>query len=164
MEKTTGSRPVPDPTELTTAIVNEAKGDLRREIGQLEKTIDVKFAGVQTQIVERDTSIKTALEAAEKAVGKSENGFTKQIDEMARTYNAVTGGMNKEIDDMKRRLGAIEGRTAGVGVSASVVGGMVLGLIALASVIIAAIAIFTRAPTVAPAVVLTPTPAHQATP
>lgn len=148
-----GSRPVPDPTELTTDIVNSAKGDLRSEIRHAVeairelfeekfKSVESKFAGVQTQMQERDTRVETsgrdnklaidaALQAAEKAVNKSESGFTKQIDEMGRTISAKIDGINVTMTDLKDRIGMIEGRSTGVGMS---VGTLINAVIAVAAV------------------------------
>lgn len=111
------NRPIPDPTELTTAIVNEAKADLRREMGQMERAIrelfEQKFKAVDQRFGDNKLAVDAALQAAEKAVGKSESGFTKQIDEMGRTTSAVTDGINKTLDDIKSALRLIEGRSMG---------------------------------------------------
>jgi hypothetical protein len=42
--------PRPDPTVLTTAIVNQAKGDLRRESGSLREIIDTRINGTDAQL------------------------------------------------------------------------------------------------------------------
>jgi len=141
MQKTTGSRPVPDPTELTTAIVNESKVDLRREIHDVKELLlsEVKnLKELHTQkFLDNMVAVDSALRATEKAVDKSETAFTKQLDEMSRTTGAVTGGMNKEIDDVKRRLGAIEGRSTGVGMSTSVMASSMTIGVAIVAVVVA---------------------------
>jgi hypothetical protein len=162
-----GSRPVPDPTILTTQLVDrgiaglreileskaqgdkkelEARldgmdrainlfqkifdripGDIDTKVNALEavyqekyRSIEAKFGGVQTQFAERDTrveqaragvenalittardsklAIDAALQAAEKAVGKSETATIKQIDALGQRF-----------DDMKGRLDKLEG-------------------------------------------------------
>jgi hypothetical protein len=144
------NRPIPDPTELTTAIVNEAKVDLRREMGQIEKAIrelfDQKFKAIDQRFGDNSKAVDAALQAAEKAVGKSESGFTKQIDEMGRTTGAVTDGINKAVEDLKSRVGLIEGRSMGSTESKTDNRGFVSIAIAAAAVVVTLVIAFVLRP------------------
>jgi hypothetical protein len=105
-------RPVPDPTALTT----EA---LLREIEHLTTLVDEKFKG-------RDVALVAALAAADRAVAKTETMFGKQIE-----------GQDDKLDDLRDRVKAIEGRSQGVGVSASAVSQIITLGIATAAVLFA---------------------------
>jgi hypothetical protein len=106
------SRPTADPTILTT----EA---LQREIDHLSKLTDEKFRG-------RDVALVAALAAADRAVGKTETMFAKQIE-----------GQDDKVDDLRDRVKAMEGRSQGVGLSSGVVVQAITIAIAGAAVLIA---------------------------
>lgn len=105
------------------------------KIFALEKVAQEKFASIVTQFAERDvrteqatTSTKTAVDAAlaaqEKAVGKqndsftaatqkSEDAFTKQIDQLGLLIQTTARGIDDKIDDLKQRVTRIEGMGVG---------------------------------------------------
>lgn len=109
------SRPVPDPTSLTTAA-------LYREIQHLERLVFDRFAIEERNRVEQKDATKQAVDAAliaqkeavkeqtiasEKAIDKSETNTGKQIEEQGKTFSA-------DIDNLKERVGKIESvRTGG---------------------------------------------------
>ncbi len=143
MEDTRGSRPVPDPTVLTT-------DQLRREITGLRELIETritavlqlheeKFNSIDTRFAERDKRVEQgsrdnkmtvdlALQTAKEAVGKTEVGFTKQIDMLAATITSNCRTMDGKISDIKERLNIIEGRAKGIGES----WGMLVGAVGMA--------------------------------
>lgn len=103
------SRPVPDPTTLTTAA-------LYREIQHLERLVFDRFALEERNRVEQKNDTKQAVDAAliaqkeavkeqtiasEKAIDKSEANTSKQIEEQGKTFGA-------DIDNLKERVGKIE--------------------------------------------------------
>lgn len=133
------TRPIPDPTALTT-------DQLRREIGALRELVearsdgdrklnDERFLGIETQFVERDkrteqtthdnkVAVDAAFAAAKEAVGeqnksnaasitKSEAAFTKQIDQTGVLLNAVAKATDEKIDDLKTRLTTVESKKIG---------------------------------------------------
>jgi hypothetical protein len=92
------------PTEVDKAI-----GHLQQMMLGEFKVVEEKFASVQKQFVERDTrattqresdktAVDAALQAQKEAAGKSQESFTKQIDQS-----------DKRVDDLRERVGMIEG-------------------------------------------------------
>jgi hypothetical protein len=136
------SRPLPDPTVLTTQ-------SLEREIGHLKELVEARFnAGdkaimllqgisdefpklveskvttlkdlhnerfqsVATKFADSKVAVDAALQAAEKAGTKTEDSFTKQIDQIGVQIRAGTKSSDDKIDDVKQRLTAIESRANG---------------------------------------------------
>src|ERR1035437_439785 len=152
-------RPVPDPTTLTTqqlhshtAGVREVlesrieamekvidalwerlgqfKGLIKEEVEHLKELHGVKFDGIQTQFIERDTrteqtssdgkvALKAALDAAKEAVAeqnksnalsitKSEAGTTKQFDQIGAMSLATNKSTDEKIEDIKTGLAAVD--------------------------------------------------------
>jgi hypothetical protein len=106
-----GSRPVPDPTTLTTSQllreiehVKELGGEqingIRREMGTAEK---LRIEQKQ----DTKTAVDAALEAQEKANAKAEAATTKSIDQLADTFNTAFEGVRRELADLKERVGKI---------------------------------------------------------
>jgi hypothetical protein len=146
------TRPVPDPTLLTTQQLIREIGALRDlftvELTAARELTDERFAAVQMQFRERDVrnehavastkvSVDTALQAAKEAVGaqnlasaqaiaKAEAATTKQIDALATLISAQAKATDEKIDDVKSRITAIESQKIGVqeqrGVSKDVFG------------------------------------------
>jgi chromosome segregation ATPase len=155
-----GFRPVPDPTVLTTQLVNAAVSALREvlearldgydtaiqllqgatdrlparmdeKVNHLRELADTKFDGIQTQFRERDTrtdqsaaaattAVNAALQAQKEAAGtqteqfgeatrKSEDRFTKQIDQQGELLRTATKGLEDKINDLKDRFNRGEG-------------------------------------------------------
>lgn len=120
-------KPDPDPTLLTTE-------NLRREILGLRELLEQKisaehdlstqqFALIERQRVEQKQDTKTAVDAAlsaqkeavheqtlasDKAISKSEQGTTKQIDQLASNFDTAIKGQTTQIDDLKERMTRVE--------------------------------------------------------
>lgn len=107
-----GLRPVPDPTVLTTE-------QLFRAISTVEQTTDIKvaalkelvferFSSVQTQFKSSDKAIEAALDAADKAVSKSETSTLKLIEQQSVQVDSLAKTLYDQITDIKSRLIRIE--------------------------------------------------------
>lgn len=134
-----GSRPVPDPTSLTT-------DQLRREIAQLEallksqfgwnkELIDEKFSSVtdrlalgERQRVEQKSDTEKAIQAAltaqkeavasqaqsfSESVAKSEAATAKQLDQISTTFTTAINGVTALLGEVKERVITIESRGMG---------------------------------------------------
>lgn len=133
------TRPVPDPTSLTTAA-------LQREITVLRELMFEKMAGMQavreqelanvndkfsqaeSSRVEQKSDTKAAVDAAlsaakeavkeqttasEARTDKSEASTTKSIDQLEATFNTAFEGLRREISDVKERVTAVEQQKKG---------------------------------------------------
>lgn len=157
-------RPIPDPTALTTALVDRALKSERElvnaKLDGLKDLHEQKFAAVQLQFSERDTrseqtardsklTVDTAFDAAKEAVAeqnkssaeaikKSEAATEKQIDRILDLINTNERNATEKITDLKERLAIDAGRGQGQGaVWGFIVGGV--GVVAAVIGIIAAI-------------------------
>ncbi len=109
----------------TAVILLQAKADRSPSIDEVVVKLDEKFAAVQLQFHERDLrfdraaddgriAINAAFTAAKIAVDKTENGFTKQIDQLVDAARASVKAIDDKIDDVKSRIVAMESRSAGI--------------------------------------------------
>lgn len=127
------SKPVPDPTELTSKAVRELKDQLTELFGQRFKGLDEeldrirvvldgrpqaivteirhleglmleKFKGVDQQFAGRDTALAAALQAAEKAANAQYVGIQA-------TNTKAEGATTKEIEGIKALMTANNGAT-----------------------------------------------------
>jgi len=129
-----GSRPVPDPTILTTEQLDRAIASLKEiietRIGGMEEIFDEKFisvnerfALVERQRVEQKEDTKAAVDAAfsaakeavreqtnasERAIAKSETATKEQLNQLTNTFSTAIEGVNNSIGDLKDRTGKIE--------------------------------------------------------
>lgn len=148
------SRPVPDPTVLTTE-------QLHREIGAVREVILNEISHVETRSTERfnaiaertkeqkedgrlalDAAFQSAkdavalqTEASDKAIAKSEAATTKQIDALGVVVEKSTQTTNEKIDDLKTRLDKLEGARVGSQTSTTQLIAWVTVAIALAGVV-----------------------------
>lgn len=94
---------------------------VKEQVGQLQALHEGRFASVETQFKERDVrveqtkidgnkAIDAALQAAKEAVGKTEIGFTKQIDAQQVVINTMAAGFDGKIGDIKDLIGKLEQR------------------------------------------------------
>ena len=93
-------------------------------LSKVEEVTAEKFASIAIQFVQRDVAVAAALQAAEKAVGaqniantqaisKSEVGTAKQMDELSRLIQTMTGTLDSKISDIKDRVAAVENKAIG---------------------------------------------------
>jgi hypothetical protein len=79
---------------------------------------------IQTQLKERDVrseqtkkdgevAIAAALQAQKEAVGKTELGFTKELDAVKANMNTETEGLRTQLVDLKVRQNTSDGRISG---------------------------------------------------
>ena len=116
--------------------------EVDRQIQHLEallvekfRTVDEKFASVVTRFNERDVrsereskdnkvAVDAALSAQKEAAGaqnesnatamtKSENGFTKQIDNISELIRTTANGWDRQMSDLKERVTRIESEYVG---------------------------------------------------
>lgn len=128
--------PIPDPTALTTALVDKKAVDLRRDQDNLKELLLEKIAGLQAQLFERDhrrtndlTMVDARLAAAlqaqkdlvgahtthmNQAIARIETTGTRQIEQVTTLLHTTNGATNEKVDDLKERVTLIEGRTAGI--------------------------------------------------
>lgn len=152
------SRPIPDPTVLTTEAlhreVNALQVLLRIEMHALKEFFTEKLQTMEEYRIEQKNDTKAAVDAAlqaakeavkeqtlssDRAISKSEAGTSKQIDQQGLLINTATSGLNDKIDDIKQRITTIEGRSKGSSESwGYVIAGFGL-LIALGALVVALI-------------------------
>lgn len=113
------TRPVPDPTVLTTQQLDRALQALAREVEALRlgdnNLTTEKFNGIDTRFEERDRALEAALASAEKSVAKTEDNFAAQIAALNGAVAEAAKSLGGQIQDLKDRLGAIEGQSEGAG-------------------------------------------------
>ena len=159
---TSGGKPDPDPTILTTenlrreianlkelqdrrfedmsialklvqSIADRAPALVDEKVSHLSEVMTEKFAKVNNQIVERDVrtdqragdikvGVDAAFAAAKETAGKSEAGFTKQIDGLGviidtkyKNLEDKNGSLKESLSSIENRLGSIENRAKGAG-------------------------------------------------
>ncbi len=128
------SRPVPDPTALTTEQLHREIGALREfvlgEIHHVREITQVTFGAVENQLLsvaertaEQKADTKAALDAAlqaakdavalqteasDKAIAKSEAAVTKVIDGLVTQMDKSLEAIREQLSDVKQRLGGLE--------------------------------------------------------
>lgn len=137
------SRPVPDPTALTTAALTREVQSLKEliltrldamdkalillqtradrvpsevdiKVGQLQALHGEKFRSVDNQFIASSTALAAALQAAKEAVDKGSQGTTKTIDQLAAVMGVETKSVNDKVTELRERLTKIEGRDSGI--------------------------------------------------
>jgi hypothetical protein len=129
-----GSRPVPDPTVLTTQQLYreiEATREMAETlIDGLREILDEKFSSIDRQLqlveqqrVEQKQDTKAAVDAAltaqkeavkeqttasERAIAKSEASTTKQLEQLATTFNTANKALDDKYDDLRDRITSTE--------------------------------------------------------
>jgi uncharacterized phage infection (PIP) family protein YhgE len=95
-------------------------------IGHLQALHEEKFKSVDMQLIEKDKridqttrdgkfAVDAALQAAKEAAGKSEQNFTKQIDQIMVMITTIQKGFDDKNDDLKTRIQALESTRKGAG-------------------------------------------------
>jgi hypothetical protein len=130
---------------------------LTEVVAVFKQTVNERFelGDVQTEKAARDvkSAVDAAFAAAKEAVGeqnkansasitKSEGSFTKAIDQLSDTVKLNTKATDDKIGDLKDRLVAMENRGIGHRQGLSDTGAMVIGGIALVSVVISLVSFF----------------------
>lgn len=122
---------------------------LRNEaVEHLSNLVDEKFNGIATQFRERDTreertaregkeAIAAALQAQKEAVGKTETGFEKRIDQISILITSVEKSADGKINDIKDRLTSMEGQSKGSKDAWMLVVGGIGMLIGIGSLVVA---------------------------
>lgn len=132
------TKPIPDPTVLTTQQLDRALLALENEQNAkrdgLEKVVDERFKG-------NDRALEAALASAKEAVSKTEANFTKQIDDLGRRLETATKVTDTQIGDIKQTLAALAGQSRGSDDTWSIlfavfgvvglIGGLIIGAIGL---------------------------------
>jgi hypothetical protein len=121
------SRPVPDPTALTTEQLHREIGALREfvlgEIRHVREISQTKFEAVSVRTAEQKADTKEAVDAAlraakdavalqtaasDKAIAKSEAAVTKVIDGLVIQIDKSIEAMREQLNDLKQRVGGLE--------------------------------------------------------
>lgn len=105
-----GSRPVPDPTVLTTDA-------LRRDIGALKNEFDAELRGIRDVLAERKENVNERFAQIE-AIRKEQKADTernvadalasleKRIDQMQAASNDAVTALRRDIDAIRGSLGS----------------------------------------------------------
>jgi hypothetical protein len=129
------SKPVPDPTKLTTDAVNAAVDISRREITALRELLGERmdamddarendrhafkerFARIEQLRIEQKADVKEAVDAAlaaqKEAISKSEMATKEQIAGLSTTATTAYDSLRRDIDDLKSRVTIVESMKAG---------------------------------------------------
>lgn len=115
------SRPVPDPTTLTTEALHRevamARESFELRISALDRLVMEKFASIEEhrkeQKVDSDTRIQAALAAVKEENSKTASSTAKQIDSLKDTFGTSIAGLTTNLNDLKDRMTKTEGNTGG---------------------------------------------------
>ena len=123
-----GSRPVPDPTVLTTDQLLREIGHLKELLAEMFDSVNDQLALGERQRVEQKSDTEKAIQAAltaqkeavaaqaaafAESVAKSENATAKQLDQMQATFKAEIGSVATSHNELKDRVVVIEATRAG---------------------------------------------------
>lgn len=161
-----GSHPTPDPTVLTTEAltreVNALKSLLELRIdgeADARKAADTSLQDlkerelvlIERQRVEQKDDTKAAVDAALAAakeavkeqtiasglsINKSENATNEQLKQLNVTFTTAVEGVNRTISDLKERVSNVEGTRQGTDATTPWVISIVVGLVAVVSLVI----------------------------
>ena len=119
--------PTPDPTKLTTDVVDKLEKDLIKIIDlrfdALRDLLAEKFRGVSTEFAMRDIALAAAFKAAEAAVSQQNQSNTLAADKAATAFTKQIDGLDEKINDLKERMAML---TTG---NWSAVGGYLVGAV-----------------------------------
>lgn len=107
--------------------VQFAERDIRQE-----RTSQDRKDAIYAELESQKAAVKLLNDSNTQAIGKSEAAFTKQIDSLDRSLQAIAKASDDKIGDLKDRLTIIEGRSQGAGNLWALIGGAVGLLIAVA--------------------------------
>jgi hypothetical protein len=112
--------------KLVQSIADKVPALVDEKVSHLADVMAEKFAKVNNQIVERDVrtdqragdikvGVDAAFAAAKETAGKSEAGFTKQIDGLVVIIDTKNKNSEDKIESLKERINSIENRSKGSG-------------------------------------------------
>ena len=112
--------------KLAQSITDKMPSLVDEKVLHLSEVMTEKFAKVNNQIVERDVrtdqragdikvGVDAAFAAAKETAGKSEAGFTKQIDGLVVIIDTKNKNSEDKIESLKERINSIENRAKGAG-------------------------------------------------
>lgn len=118
-----GSRPVPDPTVLTTQAlereVHQLEASIARQVRSIEHELDTRFSNLDRLVAERldrteafrleqksdnKEALASALQAQKEAALKTETAVNKQLSQLLATLDTAVGGLRASIEDVKERV------------------------------------------------------------
>lgn len=128
------SRPIPDPTVLTTEQLHReiaaAKEAISIEMDGLRGVIDARFdkvdlrfglldgqrieqkvdtnAAVDAALVAQKEAVKEQTAASDRAIAKSEAATSKQLEQLGTTFTTAIAGVTTTLADLKERVSRIE--------------------------------------------------------
>ena len=158
------SRPVPDPTLLTTQQLLREIGTVRElfdarlaavdrsisvlqsgidrvvsqvssEVGQLRDLHSERFKSIEVRFIERDKWIEQHALANGNTISEMKLNFSKQIDQGTQLLQEVRRSTETQISDLKSRVDKAEGRSRGIGDGWGYLAGAIGLAIALISVL-----------------------------
>lgn len=131
-ESPQGSRPVPDPTTLTTEQLMRATANLKELLAQkIDDNHDLymdKFRAGEEYRIELKTDTKDAVDAAlsaakeavrenndafTTATNKTEKAFTDQLAQLTLTFTTGIKSVSDKVDDVKQRVAKVEASRLG---------------------------------------------------
>lgn len=162
MTNPSDTRPIPDPTQLTTEALNREIAALRdllygeiRHRGQLTdeqfRSVMVQFNAIEQRTAEQKTDTRLAVEAAltsakdavalqttasDKAIANWTAAFTKQLDALYALIDRQNDAQAEKVADLKERLSNLEGKSQGTQMSMGLVFGTVGALAAIVTIVV----------------------------
>lgn len=107
-----GSRPVPDPTVLTTNLVDRALAAEKERVAGLLEIISNRVASLNELTNERFAAQKEAVAmldvSNQKAIDKAENATTEKIEQLSELFRNSTSALAEKVDDLKTRVTSVE--------------------------------------------------------
>lgn len=118
------SRPVPDPTLLTTAALMREVAGIDARLMAAKELVDEQFKCVKQQFdtaeqqrkeqkADTQAAVDAALTAVELSTSKAEGSMTKQLEQLAATFQAYSKGQDVALNDLKQRIQVMESTKVG---------------------------------------------------
>lgn len=112
-----GSRPVPDPTELTTKALEREIARVEERIDDLKEFVLREFESIERHRLEQKEDTKAAVDAAltaqKESVAKSEAAVSKQIDQLTASIDKTTSDIRRELSEVKERVSETDKKVGG---------------------------------------------------
>jgi len=151
-----GSRPIPDPTILTTGAIDRAGIQIRNEIAALKELLGSRIDALAKAVdVQKETS--------DTAINKSDAATGDALKQQGTLLHTTTKGLDDKINDLKDRVTGIESEKRGgkeeVTARQSSIGlnnNILAGLVCIGGVLVAIVALFLHAAAPAPVTYVSP--------